>query len=410
MRDIYETKISIITFVIIFRSCGSIAGASLAGLILDKWPKLRHFALFSATFLMGATNMLLPHAGYLWLFFVFSTLASFACGFLDTGGNVLVLDTWKNDDVGPYMHSIHFSFAIGAFLAPILAMPFLSKNEDFEAAVIVNGTLNELAADPEPTRITYLFPMLGLAVIVCSFGYFIFGLQLRNYQAKNAESSEAKKSEKKTEKFTIAHWTFLSLMCMFFFFYVGAEVSYGVYLTTFAVQSRLKLSKQIGAQVTANFWGCFAAMRFISIFTSIYFKPLYIMIFSCMTSCIGAFGLIIWGDVSYLMLQLGSSLLGFGMAAIFATGILWMGTFVTVTNRIQACASVASSIGADVFPIILGQLIADHPMTLMYITFATLVLCFGMFMSAFMVGKHIRKRAELVQNTELRGEHDQFLT
>ena len=65
--------------------------------------------------------------------------AIFSGGSLDTGGNVLCLDTWQNGEAGPWMHSIHFSFAIGAFLAPVISVPFLGKtleNEQF------NSTLN----------------------------------------------------------------------------------------------------------------------------------------------------------------------------------------------------------------------------------------------------------------------------
>ena len=36
---------------------------------------------------------------------------------------MLCLDLWQGfDDSGPYMHSIHFSFKLGAFLAPILSI------------------------------------------------------------------------------------------------------------------------------------------------------------------------------------------------------------------------------------------------------------------------------------------------
>ena len=34
-------------------------------------------------------------------------------------------------------------------------------------------------------------------------------------------------------------WTLLILIALFFFFYVGAEVSYGIYITTFAVECDL---------------------------------------------------------------------------------------------------------------------------------------------------------------------------
>jgi fucose permease len=77
-------------------------------------------------------------------------------------------------------------------------------------------------------------------------------------------------------------------VCLFFF-YVGIETSYGIFLTAFAVESKLNLSQQVGAEITAIFWGCFAAMRFTAIFASMKIQSIYIMIFSCVTSLIGMY-------------------------------------------------------------------------------------------------------------------------
>ena len=86
--------------------------------------------------------------------------------------------------------------------------------------------------------------------------------------------------------------------------------------------SILALTKQQGAEITAIFWGCFAAMRFISIFAAIYLKPIYIMVVSCVVSCFASFILVIDVFQSLFMLQICSAFLGFGMASIYATGKL----------------------------------------------------------------------------------------
>ena len=53
----------------------------------------------------------------------------FGSGFLVTGGNSLLLGIWAGRSSGPYMHALHFSYGLGAFLAPILARPFLLNGE-----------------------------------------------------------------------------------------------------------------------------------------------------------------------------------------------------------------------------------------------------------------------------------------
>ena len=54
-------------------------------------------------------------------------LQGLGSGFLDTGGNSVVLSIWAGRDSGPYMHALHFTFGLGAFTAPLLARPFLSN-------------------------------------------------------------------------------------------------------------------------------------------------------------------------------------------------------------------------------------------------------------------------------------------
>jgi fucose permease len=139
------------------------------------------------------------------------------------------------------------------------------------------------------TGVTTLYPLIGTLVSVFSIGYLIFGIIERSPTIKEASATSSLSKEPDTTPMTTMEWTFLGLLCVFFFFYVGIEVSYGIFLTAFAVESRQKLSQQVGAEITAIFWGCFAAMRFISIFASMKIQAIYIMIFSCVTSLIGMY-------------------------------------------------------------------------------------------------------------------------
>ena len=408
IKDIYQTKIKVISLVVLLRAIGSVIGASLVGILLDKYPKFRYFFLFGSNFVLGVCTSVLPHLKYLWLFFAVSVVSSFSSGSLDTGGNVLCLDVWKDGDAGPYMHSIHFSFAIGAFLAPVIAIPFLDKVPETELLKeTLNETLEAHGDDSVETKITYLYPLIGICVVLCSLGYLIFGITEQKVYKKSEKSNKDIKNENENPKLTKYQWALIFLMILFFFFYVGCEVTFGLYLATFAVESNLKLTKQVGAQITALFWGTFASMRFVSIFAAIYLKPIYIMFFSCLLSSIGSVALAIYGDKSEEVLWIGSGLLGIGMASIYATGVLWLKSYLKITNRIGAALSIGSSIGADVFPVIGGQLIEKYPMTFMYLTAITMVSCSVMFLLAIFIGNKIvvidenKDVKNVVENVEL---------
>ena len=143
------------------------------------------------------------------------------------------------------------------------------------------------------TKITILFPLCGIIIIVCSFGYLILAIKesrqnkIVKQQQKKQITEQAPEENTKDNIYTIHHWILFGLFAFFYFFYVGAEVSYGSYITTFAVRSKLSLTKQVGAEITAIFWGSFAAMRFASIFAAIYLRPIYVMVLSCFMSGIG---------------------------------------------------------------------------------------------------------------------------
>ena len=62
-------------------------------------------------------------------------------------------------------------------------------------------------------------------------------------------------------------------------------------------------------------------------------------------------------------------------------------TFMTVTNKIGGFMTVAGAIGADVFPLFLGQFIATIPMLLMYMQVVLIFMSMLLFILAALIGK-----------------------
>ena len=98
-------------------------------------------------------------------------------------------------------------------------------------------------------------------------------------------------------------WVFVILICLIYMLHVGMEVSYGLYVATFGVESHLHLSKSDGAYNTAIFWGCFAATRFVGIFVAVKVKTYFTMLFSFGCCMVGAFPLAIWGETDPMVLK-----------------------------------------------------------------------------------------------------------
>jgi len=80
-----------------------------------------------------------------------------------------VLNLWSGTrHCGPHIHAIHFFYSFGAFVAPLAAGPFLSEKNDFDDDPGEDD-------DVEDTRITTLYPIIGVVTMVVSYGYWHYG-------------------------------------------------------------------------------------------------------------------------------------------------------------------------------------------------------------------------------------------
>ncbi|TRY66961.1 hypothetical protein TCAL_09924 [Tigriopus californicus] len=396
MKDIYGTTVDKVSFMFMMGSTGSITGSFITGFVMDKFPRYRCLLLFAYTLNTSLVTALMPFMSHLSIFFFLSFLGGFSGGSLDMGGNVFCLHVWRGLESGPYMHSIHFSFAIGAFLGPLLAVPFLGTNGDQlqEALMSFNETtMNQTDMIETDTQITIFYPLVGALALLPGLGYLYYGIQdLREQPNENQAAISSANHGNESQK---AHaWkvvTLLGLVAIFFFLYVGVEVTFGTFLTTFAVESDLQLTKPQGADLTAIFWGFFALMRFLSIFAAIKLNPAVILVFSFGTCLLSSAMLSLYGDQNLRLLQLACGGMGVGTASIFATGILWLEQHVVVTNRIGALVSIAASLGPDIFPVIVGQYIVAQPMVLMHVTALTLIGCVLIFIACHFLARSYQK-------------------
>jgi len=360
------------------------------GVILDKLARFRYLILASTLLVMGVTNAFLPYCPSLLAMYVCVFIGGFGSGSLDTGGNVLLLDIWKGRDSGPYMHALHFTFGIGAFLAPVISRPFLVNEADVENlpvesnVTLENSTYQSLEVRSKIESSTWtikaLYPMVASYAVFMSLGFLFYFIKDSRKEHENPTETEAKKEKSSEEGFSRRlKLITVGLVAVFFFLYVGMEVAFGTFISVFSVESKLKFTRPQGSDVTAVFWGTFAATRGLAIFIAIIAKPGVIMWSSFVTCIVGSVLLSVWAQSSSVALYIGTALMGIGMASIFATGFLWVEQRMTVTNKVSSVFILASSAGADVFPVLVGQLVETWPMAFIYLTTSIVCGCVIMF-------------------------------
>ena len=400
---------------------------------------------------------------------------------------MLLLDVWRGRDSGPYMHALHFMFGIGAFLAPVVARPFLINTEELSAHVNfinssnltseveegpsddfyvyddavnedtsqdldvsnlleeakffppkvldhrqLNSSLHLVAqirgedGEAEPTSVDYfpavvypggyeapgdvldsshqltiktLYPILGAFPLLISLGYIAYFLYDRRKAAlpdgqvsatdkipdrKLSTDIPLTKPQMETKRMIL-----LVTMMIFFFLYAGLEVAFGTFITTFAVKCKLKLTRQQGSDIAAVFWGAFASMRALAVPAAIFLPPEIIMVFSFTACLVGSSLLSFLGDSSAEALYICSGVMGVGMASVYATGLLWLEKRVEITNKIGAAMTVSSSLGAKIFPVVVGQTVEYYPMSFMYIMLGISTGCTLLFGLNAVIGRQL---------------------
>lgn len=102
---------------------GYIFGCLIGGFLFDWYN--RQFLLFLSIFATSIGIIVMPFCAQLATLMACSAITGITMGFLDTGGNVWCLDLWGRHSA-PFMQALHFCFALGALVAPLIAEPFLS--------------------------------------------------------------------------------------------------------------------------------------------------------------------------------------------------------------------------------------------------------------------------------------------
>lgn len=300
-------------------SIGFTLGTVLASRVVDHMPG--HRVIGVGQLAAAAAIVLIPLAPKLPLLLAILLCKGLAEGLVSAGANTLLVWVHRGA-VGPFMNGMHFCFGVGAFTGPFLVAQVISAPGGYRwvywavAAVGALASLLVLALrdSPRPEHGTDLPAGEGhleLPIVISS--------------------------------------------ALFLFFYVGAEVAFGGWVYTYAVQ--LRLASAVGAAyVTSAFWLAFTIGRLISIpmATRLAARTTILSALGgCLALLVGAIALPGSG-ASLWVLAVG---LGLCMAPIWPTGYTLAGQSVRFTARVSAMILLGDSFGGMVLPWLSGKVI-----------------------------------------------------
>jgi FHS family Na+ dependent glucose MFS transporter 1 len=304
-----------LSLIFVFVSLGYLVGSFLSGQAYDRFPGHRLMALSLA--LIGASAVLIPAAGSLWLLLLAFFLLGLATGALDVGCNTLLL--WVHGEkVGPFMNGLHFFFGVGALISPLILAQVLSITGD----------------------IHWLFWMCALACVPLVVWLWFLPEPPAAAHAANGVNAPF-------PVFPVV------LLVVLFILYVGLEMGFGNWLYTYALT--LKLGTEISAAyLTSALWGAFTLGRLLGVWTAARARSQTIL-FMDLTGCLASAAVILLWRESALALWIGSIGLGLCMASIFPTILMLAGERMRVTGAITGWFLVGSGAGNMILPWLIGQ-------------------------------------------------------
>lgn len=305
-----------ISFLFTARALGYFGGSLIGGRLYDRLPG--HRVMASVLAVIAGMLLLAPIAPLLWLLAAALLILGLGEGALDVGGNTLLVWVYR-EQVAPYMNALHFFFGVGAFISPIIV------------AQAIQAT-GEIAPAYWALAVLMLPPIVWLN---------------RLPSPQRQVVTEARRSGR-------TNWQMLLLLVLSFYVYVGAELSLGNWLSTYAI--KLRLADAAGAAyLTSAFWGAFTAGRLVSIPLATRFAERTVLLADLVGS-LGFVALMLLFPHSATVLWIAACGAGFAMASIFPTMISFAQRHMTITGQITSLFLAGSSLGSMTLPLLIGQL------------------------------------------------------
>ncbi|MEA3334852.1 MAG: MFS transporter [Chloroflexota bacterium] len=327
------------------QALGVLVGDLISGRWYDRAPA--HPFLAVVMLLVAVTLLLTPILSSLPVLAVVMFLMGIGLGSTDVGGNTLLV--WVHrDDVGPRMNALHFFFGLGALLVPLLV------------ALVISTT----------GEITWAYWLLAIIVVPAALMFMRVPSPTRLQQSAEVSTAEAR-------------WLLVFLIAAMFFLFVGAELSFGGWIYTYAISLDLATVTTAG-YLTSLFWGALTLGRLLSIPIAARVRPRYILMVDIAGMILSlALPLLVPGTSWALWL----SAFGFGlfMANVFPTLMVLGEHHLTITGGITGWFLVGGSLGSMTVPLLIGQRFeATGPQATLIVILATVLLA-AVVLAAFLV-------------------------
>lgn len=343
-----RTQLDQISLLFTARASGYFLGSLLGGRLYDRVAG--HLLMGVMLLVMAFTMALTPLIGQFSVLLIVLLVMGIAEAGVDVGGNAMLV--WiHRGRVGPYMNALHFFFGAGAFISPIIVA---------QAMLLTGG-------------ISGAYWVLALLMAPVA----IWVLLLPSPHAPASAHSGV-------TTMRVNH-RLVALSALFMMLYVGAEVSFGGWIFTYATTLGLA-EGATAAYLTSVFWGALTVGRLAAIPIAVRVRPRNMLLADLAGCLVSVTAILLWQQ-STPVLWLATFGMGLSMASIFPTVLAWAERRMTMSGAVTSWFLVGSSIGAMIFPWLIGQMFESiGPQVTMLMILCLLLAASGVFVGLMTLG------------------------
>ena len=309
LRDRTGSSISEIGSLFLALQFGFIIGSVVAGRVLDRFDGHRVYA--TGFVLVAGALMAVPMATTLTSLWCVMVAIGLASSLSDVTANTLLM--WHlGEHVGRAMNLLHFSFGLGALIAPVIVALGV------DTAARIGG-------------------VIALAMAVWALG------------VRSPKAPELKRDDQSTATRRV-----LGIAAAFFFVYVGVEIGFAGWIHTYA--GEVGFSARGATLITTGFWISFTGGRLLSAWISGRVRPKVVMAASGITTIVAAV-VLVGAQGGSSGLWIGTIMIGLATAPQFPVMIAYLERRIQLSGSDTSWFMTAAGMGGLVFPYFIGQMI-----------------------------------------------------
>lgn len=392
LGQLYNVSLPEISLFYTFRSSGYLASAPI-GLILGQFLD-RNFILMINLLLLSITLFLIPLCKVLLYnsttmaivtMYMTSSINGISSGIIEAIANVWLLEIWPSEKTTPFMQGLHFSFAIGCAVAPmVVAANFVAKKFIFI-----------------PYGVGSFFISLPILMSII--------LLMKQRVIKKTNSKSTSISTKRNNNENISFKLLINYLmesrrrviffcCICMLFYSGSTILYNQFLPTFLQSPPQNMTLQDSSLLHSLLNYAVSFGRALSIFIAMKVPPQAIIISNLSLFLIGT--LLIYLFPMTYMLWIGNLIIGLSWSSVSAPLYSFLKQHMKVTSVTGSVFVFCNGLTSVVTPYFTAKLMYHDSSYLMVITMVTVLLSLIAFIGVYFTIFSLVKETVKEKSTE----------